>query len=528
VSVRARTLATAGLVVTGAFFVSRLLGWLRTVVIAGQFGASPDLDAYFAAFRIPDAIFQLVAAGALSSALIPVLSGLVAHGEHARAWRVVSTVVNLMLVALIALSLVLAVAAPLIIPAITPGFDAQQMDLTVRLSRIMLLSPTLLALGAVATSVLNTMGRFGASAVAPIVYNVGIILGAILLAPFMGVEGLAIGVVVGSVGHLALQLPQIVGRMGFVYERRIDMTDPAAREALLLMVPRAIGLGASQITFLVNTTLASIAGAGAIVAYNVAFTVLQIPIGVIGVPLGIVLLPSLSRSLATGAVQDYGRLVLGSLRLLLYVTLFLTTVGMVLRREIVTLLFNYGRFDERAIDMTADTLLFFLGGLAAHSIIAILARAFYAGKDTRTPVMAALLSVAVNVVVSIATFGTLGLAGLALGIAVGAWVEATLLILLLRERTPGMGLDSLGRALATFLIGAVLAALAALAILRLSEPAVGPDPGKVTILIQSSAAFAAAAAVYLAYSRLLRIPELASTIGILRQVVTRRGVDAGR
>lgn len=525
-SARARTLATAGLVVTGAFFVSRVLGWLRTVVIAYLFGARPDLDAYFAAFRIPDAIFQLVAAGALSSALIPVLSGLVANAEEARAWRVVSTVVNLMLLALLGLSVVVAIAAPAIIPVITPGFDAVQTELTVRLSRIMLLSPALLALGAVATSVLNTMGRFGASAVAPIFYNVAIILGAVFLSPFMGVEGLAIGVVVGSLAHLAIQLPQLLGRIGFSYDFRLDLDDPAARQALLLMVPRAIGLGASQITFIVNTTLASVAGAGAIVAYNVAFTVLQIPIGIIGVPLGVVLLPSMSRALATGAVQDYGRLVVRSLRLLLYVMLFLTAVGMVLRRQAVTLLFNYGRFDERAIDLTANTLLFFLVGLAAHSLIAILARAFYADKDTRTPVIAAVLAVVVNVVVSVLTFGSLGLSGLALGIAVGAWVEAVLLTVLLRERTAGLGLESLGRALAEFSVGALLAALAALSVVRVSENLAGPDPGKVAILLQSAAAFAAASAVYLAYSRVLRVPELSSSIGILRQMMRRGDGEA--
>jgi putative peptidoglycan lipid II flippase len=522
VSAPARTLARAGLIVTAAFLLSRVLGWLRTFVIASYFGAQPDLDAYFAAFRIPDAIFQLVAAGALGSALIPVLSGLVAHGEDARAWRVVSTVVNLMLLALLGVSVVVALAAPVIIPAVTPGFDAVQTELTVRLSRIMLLSPILLALGAVATSVLNTVGRFAASALAPVFYNVAIIVAALTLAPVMGVEGLAVGVVVGSLAHLAVQLPQLLRRTGFQYDFRLDLDDSAARQALLLMIPRAIGLGASQITFLVNTTLASIAGAGAIVAYNVAFTVLQIPIGVIGVPLGVVLLPSMSRSLATGAVRDYGRMVVRSLRLLLYVMLFLTAVGMVLRRQAVTLLFNYGRFDERAIDLTANTLLFFLIGLAAHSLIAVLARAFYAGKDTRTPVIAAVISVAVNVAVSLATFGTLGLSGLALGIAVGAWVETTLLTVLLRQRMPGIALESVGRALAEFAMGALLAALAAVGVVRLTEGALGSDPGKVAILAQSAAAFGAAVAVYLVYSVLLRIPELPSSMRLVRQVLLRR------
>ena len=519
----ARTLAAAGLVVTAAFFVSRVQGWVRLVIIARFFGAQPDLDAYFAAFRIPDAIFQLVAAGALSSALIPVLSGLIAHQEDERAWRVVSTVVNLMLLALLALSVVVAIAAPVLIPVVTPGFDAVETELTVRLSRIMLLSPVLLALGAVATSVLNTTGRFGASAAAPLLYNVAIILAAVLLAPVMGVEGLAIGVVAGSLAHLAVQLPPLLRKSGFEYDFRLDLQDPAARQALLLMAPRAIGLGASQITFIVNTTLASVVGAGAIVAYNVAFTVTQIPLGVIGVPLGVVLLPAMSRAMATGALREYGALVVRSLRLLLFVMLFFTAVGMVLRRQGVTLLFGYERFDERAIDLTANTLLFFLVGLAAHSMIVVLARAFYAGQDTRTPVMAAIVSVAVNVAVSVTTVGTLGLSGLALGIALGAWVEAAILVALLWQRTPGIALESLGRALAEFALGALLAALGAVLAVRATEGLVGPDPGKLAILVQSAVAFSVAALIYLAYSWLLRIPELPTMINLLRQALRRGG-----
>ena len=170
-------LARAGLIVSGAFLISRILGYVRLVVIANTFGASADLDAFFAAFRIPDLIFQLVAAGALGSALIPVLSGLLANDESDRAWRVVSTVINLMLCGLAVLAGLLFVLAPLVMPAITPGFGPEQLDRTVGLTRIMLLSPIFLAMGAVATSVLNAGGRFAASAVAPIVYNLAIIGG---------------------------------------------------------------------------------------------------------------------------------------------------------------------------------------------------------------------------------------------------------------------------------------------------------------------------------------------------------------
>ncbi|HEV8516053.1 MAG TPA: murein biosynthesis integral membrane protein MurJ [Candidatus Limnocylindrales bacterium] len=514
-----QALAAAGLVVTAAFFAARLLGWLRLVVISALFGAEADLDAYLAAFRIPDAIYQLAAAGALSSALVPVVAGLLANGEDAHAWRVVSTVINGMLLVLLALAVVVAIAAPVIMLAITPGFDVVQMELTVRLTRVMLLSPILLALGAVASSVLNAAGRFGAAAVAPLLYNVAILLAAVFLSPIMGVESLAVGVVIGSLLHVAVQLPVLLGKTGFSYDFRLDLDDPVARQTALLMAPRALGLAASQITFIVNTSLASGLQTGSIVAYNIAFTILQIPLGVIGVPLGIVLLPAMSRAVATGAVREFGSLVVRSLRLLLYVMLFLTALMIVLRRQIATLLFDYGRIGPEAIDATANTLLFFLFGLAAHAMIVVLARAFYAGKDTRTPVLAALLSVAVNVVVSVLTVGSLGLSGLALGIAAGAWVEAALLTTLLWQRTKAIRIDVLGRAASEFALGAALAGLAALVVIRLTDGLVGTEPGKIALALQSGLAASVGGSLYLAYGWFLRIPELRTLLELTRSTL---------
>jgi putative peptidoglycan lipid II flippase len=517
--VTARTLARAGLVVTAAFFLSRVLGWVRLVVITNLFGAHADLDAYFAAFRVPDAIFQLVAAGALSSALIPVLAGLFTRGEDERAWRVVSTVLNFMLLVLVALAVVVAIWAPVIVPLVTPGFDMVNTELTVRLTRIMLLSPILLALGSVASSVLNARGRFGAAAIAPSLYNLAIIAAALLLAPLMGVEALAVGTVLGSLLHLAIQLPPIV-RERFHLSFRIDLSDAAARQALLLMLPRAFGLGASQITFVVNTSLATGVGVGAVTAYNVAFTILQIPLGLIGVPLGVVLLPSMARAVAAGNVREFGQLIVRSMRLLLYAMVWFTIVGMVVRRQVVAVLFG-GGFDHRGIDLTADTLLFLLLGLAAHSMIVVLARAFYSGQDTRTPVIAAILSVVVNVVVSVTTVGALGLSGLALGIAAGAWFEALLLAVLLWQRTPGAGLEKLVAPFFTFVVGAAVSAGAALAVVRLIELVVGLEPGRLATLVEVVAASGVAALVYVAYSWFLRLPELHQSVQLLQSVLRR-------
>jgi putative peptidoglycan lipid II flippase len=514
-----RGLARAGLIVSATFLASRVLGWLRLVVIANTFAAGPELDSFFAAFRIPDLIFQLVAAGALGSALIPIVSGLLATGEESRAWRVVSTVTNLMLVGLLVLAVLLFVLAPPIVRVITPGFGEAELARTVDLTRLMLLSPIFLALGSVATSVLNAAGRFGAAAVAPVVYNIAIIVGALVLAGPFGVQGLAIGVVCGSLGHLLVQLWS-VGRLGFRYSPRIDGQDPEARTALALMAPRALGLGAGQVTFVVMTSLASNLGAGAITAYNVAFTLLQIPIGVIGVPLGTVVFPSLSREVALGNVAEYVSLLTRALRLLIYTMLPIAGVFAILRTPLVEVLFP--AFDARAVEQTSTTLLFFVVGLAAHALIAILARAFYARQDTRTPVAAAVVAVVINSTLAFAFVGPLGLAGLALAIATAAWVETLLLVWLLKRRVGGLALRPLARVAIEAAAGTAAAVAVGVVVLNAIEGAIGRTPGRLALVGEGIAVAAGFGATYLAVSLALRIPELPTIVGVMLDLVRRR------
>ncbi len=512
-------LARAGLVVSGAFLASRALGYVRVTTITAVFGATPQLDAFFAAFRIPDLIFQLVAAGALGSALVPVVAGLLAHGEERHAWRVVSTVANLMLLALAALAVVFMIAAPVVVPLITPGFDAAGTELTIQLTRIMLVGPIFLALGAVASSLLNAADRFTAASLAPVVYNIVIIIAAVTLGRSIGVTGLAIGVVIASLANLVVQLPDIRRATTYRYRPRIDLADPTGRHVFALMAPRALGLGAVQVTFIVNTTLASGLGAGAIVVYNTAFTVLQLPLGLLAQPLGVVLLPAMSRAVAVGEDRGFAAMVDRSLRLLAYAMMFVTAVAIVLREPIVTLLFGYGQFDQAAISHTSDTLLIFLLGLPAHSLIAIQARAFYARQDTRTPVFAAILAVAINVVVSVATVGALGLQGLALGIALGAWAEVLALSLVLARRGIGPGLAREVAGWALFAGLAILSGAAAWGVMTLSASLFGPSVGKILLAGEAVVAGLAALAVYAAGSAVLHLDELAALWRLGRRAV---------
>lgn len=467
-------LARAGLLVSGAFLVSRLLGWVRVVVIGNAFGATAELAAFYAAFRIPDLLFQLVAAGALSTALIPLLAELFASHERARAWRVVSTVANLILVALLALGVVVFVAAPALVSSvIAPGFSPAIQALTVDLTRIMILSAVFLALGSVLTSVLNAEHGFAAAAVAPIVYNLAIIGAAVLLAPSMGVTGVAVGVVVGALGHVAIQF-RPVRSLGFRWVAGVDLRDPVARRALLLMAPRAIGLGASQITFVVVTALATGLGVEAVVAFTIAFTLLQIPIGVIGVPLGVVLFPSLSREVALGDHDAFAGLLTRAMRAIVFVMIPVAVLTAILRTEGVALLF--GRFTADAVALTAATLLAFTIGLVAHALIAVLARAFYARQDTVTPVIAAVGAVIVNTTLAAVLVGPFGLPGIALAIAVAAWLEAGALIVLLERRVDGLSLVGVGSVAVRTAIATIVAGAVALGVHSMVAQALLPQP----------------------------------------------------
>jgi len=512
-------LARAGLIVSGAFLVSRLLGWVRLVVFAQQFDAA-ELDLFFAAFRIPDLMFQLVAAGALSSALIPIVAALLERDEEAHAWRLISTVINLMLIALAVLAGILFLLAPAVMRIIAPGFGGERLEQTIVLTRIMLLSPIFLAMGAVATSVLNAGGRFAASAIAPSVYNLAIIAGAVFLAPTFGVAGLAVGVVGGSLCHLLVQVQPLRG-LGFRYEPRIDADDPEARRALLLMAPRAFGLGAGQVTFIVVTALASTLALGAVNDFNYAFTVLQIPIGVIGVPLGIVLLPSLSRDAAVGREVEFAGLLTRALRLLLFVMIPIAGLTAVLRRELVDLLFGGGKIGASDLDLIATTLLWFLTGLAAHALIAVLARAFYARQDTLTPVLAAVAAVVLNTTMAVLLVGPFGLSGIALAIALAAWMEAVVLMVVLRVRLPHLRLRGLGRVAVEAIAGTVVAGGIGVGVAALVARLIGEAPSRLALIGESLVVTLAFGLVYAAVSLVLRIPELASIVEVMVDVIRR-------
>ncbi len=512
-----RVLVNASLILTVAALASRLLGWVRLLVIGSQFGASRELDAYFAAFRIPDAIFQLVVAGALSAALIPVFQGYRARGQDAEAWQLASSIINLVLIALAGLSLLMAIFAPFFVPIVAPGFDAPTTELTIRMTRVMLLSPVLIGMGAVVTGILNSHQQFTVPAIAPLLYNLAIIAAAIFLAPVMGVEGLAVGVAIGSLAHLAVQLPSLA-KVGQRYDLTIGLRHPGVRRVAWLMGPRMLGLAAGQLNFLVSTVLASGLPEGSLTAYNYAFQLSQIPVGVVGVSIAVALFPTLSQDAALGRIGAIRRQVANAVRVLVFVAAPLMAIMIVLREPLTSVFYQYGAFTQLAADRTASTLLFFAVGLVGHIVVHVLTRTFYAMQDTRTPVAWAIVAVAINVPLMALLVGPMGVEGLALALSISAVIEVLGLFWSLHRRIESVEEASILRSLMRAGVAGAAAGLLMFGGLTLVEGSLGGlldnVVGRLVGLLLLSAA---GGATFLVVAAALRAPELAQLRAMLRR-----------
>jgi putative peptidoglycan lipid II flippase len=268
-STQSRTITGAAIILGIASFCSRVIGVVRDRVFAHVFGADAVLDAYYAAFRIPDFIYNLLIVGALSAGFIPIFLELYQKNKT-EAWKFTSAIIRISSILLIIISSILFFSMPWLIQKTLPGMDQTTLEKTILLSRIMLISPILLGLSSIISSVLQALKHFLIFSLTPILYNIGIIIGATVFVPLFGIAGLAYGVVLGALCHLLIQLP-ILFRIGFRAETPLRLTDTAVKKIGTMMIPRTIGLAANQITFIILTSLASTIGVGSIAVYNPDF-----------------------------------------------------------------------------------------------------------------------------------------------------------------------------------------------------------------------------------------------------------------
>ncbi len=445
-----RRVARAATIVMAAFVASRVLGLARESVIGARFATVETYGAYLAAFRIPDLIFNIIAGGALASAFIPTFTVFLARDEREIGWRMASAVANWMMLVLGVIAALAAIFAPWLARLIAPGFDPELVQLTANLMRFMLISTVIFSLSGLIMSILNAFEHFLTPAIAPVMYNLGILFGALFLAPTMGVYGLAWGVVLGAVAHAAIQLPAL-RHFGIRYVPVLGLRDMQIRDAVRrvgrLMLPRIAGAGLVQFMFLANTIIASFYSASVLPALNYAWIVMLLPHGVFASSVATAVFPTFSRMAAKGDQAGMRAGLAQTLRAVLFVSLP-SAVGLVILREpIVRLLFERGQFTHTDTLAVAWALGFYGLGLVAHSFIEIINRAYFAVQDTITPVVVGGLAMVANIALSLILVNVIGdpttlergpQGGLALANVLASSAEVPILLWLMRRRMGGI------------------------------------------------------------------------------------------
>ena len=463
----------AGVVGT-ATFLSRILGFARDVVIAGFFGAGLASDAFFVAFRIPNLLRRLFAEGSLTVAFIPVFSEYLTRHGREEAFKLARSAMRMLSVILALAAVVGLLAAPLIVHVIAPGFtdSPEKFQLCVDLTRFMFPYIFFIGLVALCMGVLNVLGHFAAPALAPVFLNLAMIACVLLLSPHLErpVFGLAVGVLLGGLLQLLLQIPFLI-KNGVRFWQKTKMVHPGLKRIGLLMLPAVFGAAVYQINMVIGTLLASLLPEGSVSYLYYADRLVQFPLGIFAIATATAVLPSLSKQVAEEDFDGLRETFRHAMNFVFFITIPAMVGLIVLREPIVYLLFKRGAFDADTVRLTAVALLYYCAGLWAFSAVRIVVSMFYALQDTKTPVKMAVVSILVNIVMGIVLMGPLKHAGLALATSLASIVNLALLVWALRRKIGMLGwrfiMASAGRSLGISLVmGAAVWATSAVIIPR--------------------------------------------------------------
>ncbi|MFZ5982636.1 MAG: murein biosynthesis integral membrane protein MurJ [Patescibacteria group bacterium] len=505
-----RSVAGAALVITLAGLASRLLGMLRDRFLAGTFGAGDTLDAYYAAFRIPDLIYNLLILGALSAAFIPVFSGLIGREKKEEAWKAASGVFQLAILSILACSVVLAIFAPFLMKILTPGFSSEKMDLAVSFTRIMFLSPLFLGISGIFGGILTSFKKFITYSLGPIFYNLGIIIGVVFLVKIMGPVGLAWGVVLGAFLHMLVQWPAIKN-LGFraVGSIREAIRNKHVRRIGKLMIPRTLGIAITQINLLVMTIFASTLASGSLAVFSFAQNLQSVPLGLFGISFAIAVFPALSCHFAKEEKKEFIESFSQTFRQIMFFVIPLSVFMLVLRAQLVRIVLGSGKFDWEDTILTFEVLGIFVLSLFAQSLIPLLARSFYAMQDTKTPFYVGLFTEAINIILILFLISKYQILGLAMAFSIASVIQMFFLLFLLRLRFQGLDdkniLSSVGKiALASLIAGIFIQGAKYVVAFWIELDTF------MSVLIQLSVSAIVGALVFSGVSVLLKLPEFFS------------------
>ncbi len=464
--------ARSSVLIAAFFGVDKLLGLLRQIVVGRQFGVGAELDVFHAANNLPDLLFALISGGALSVAFIPVLSAAMEKEGREALWGLFSRVANIAFIVTGGLAIVLAIFAHHFVASevgVAPGFPPDRQLLVANLMRLNLLATLIFSISGLVSAGLQANQHFLLPAAAPVVYDLGQIFGAVVLAPTaayeiagfelpafgFGVHGLVYGVILGAALHLAIQVPGLL-RFRFRWAPRLGLDDPGVRRVARLMGPRILTIGAFQLSFVIQDNLASRLDIGSVTGLAYGWLIMQVPETVIGTAIGIAILPTLSEHFARGDDAGFERSLSRAIRVMVALTLPAAVLMAVTLRPLVQAAFNFSLQGTEVVVWAARA---YLLGLVGHSVLEIAARSFYARHDARTPLFATAVNSAAFIALSLLLFRRLGSAGIALSNSLAFTLEAGLLLFLLSRPFPQVTGER--GAWARIGLGAVLAGAAA-------------------------------------------------------------------
>ena len=394
-----KSISAASLILAISYLASAFLGLIRDRLLAGTFGAGNELDVYYTAFTVPDFVALILIFGAISAAVIPVFSSYLVDSKD-EAWAYLSKLFNVFLGFLIIVCVTLIVFTPAIISLIAPGFSDSKKDLAVMLMRIMFLSPIILGASNMVSGVLQVFHRFLITALAPLLYNLGIIIGILFFVPKFGLQGLAWGVVLGAVLHLAVQLPAFFFS-GFRYKASFNYKDPGVIKTIKMMIPRSLGLGAGQLNAIATTAIASTLMAGSIAVFNLANNLSSIQTGIIAVSVSTAAFPSMAMAFLRGEKDEFLKKFSNIFRQILFLIIPTALLVIILRAQIVRVILGAGRFDWADTKLTTACLGILALNLVAQSLILFLSKTFYAAHNTKIPATVSVLTVVFNIILSL-------------------------------------------------------------------------------------------------------------------------------
>jgi len=395
---RTQNISLAAFILSIFSFLSFVLGLLRDRLLTGTFGIGNELDVYYTAFRIPDFIAIVLMTGAIGVAIIPIFTKNLVSGKD-QAFKYLSNLLNLSLVFLVVVCLFLFIFTPNLISLIAPGFSGEKKEITTLLTRIMLLSPILIGISNIISAILRVFQRFLITALAPVVYNLGSIIGIIFFVPRVGISGLSWGIVLGAFMHLLIQIPALF-KVGFKIQDTFDFLNKDFLLTLRLTVPRAIGLAATQINLIVITIIGSTLIPGSVGIFSLANDLSLPIIGLVAVPFTIAVFPALSLAFSTGDKEKMLLKFSSVFRQIVFLIIPISAISFLLRAHLVRVVFGAGRFDWSATKLTAACFGVFMFGLFAQGLIFLVSKAFYAMSNTRVPALVSIASVASTAIFS--------------------------------------------------------------------------------------------------------------------------------